>query len=119
MNNSSEKVEGHYAASKHKDKDAERTGKDKSEAQIQCYIVFKVPKATTAPMQQDIRALLFRNLQWTRRVELHTAIKEEKEGKLHPPGTPLAVKQACCQSDPLLRSTHKALGLLNPPHTHT
>lgn len=63
MNNSSEKVEGHYAASKHKDKDTERTGNDKSEAQIQCYIVFKVPKATTAPMQQDIRALSFRNLQ--------------------------------------------------------
>lgn len=54
----------------------------------ECYIVFKVPKATTAPMQQDIRALSFCNRQWTRQVELHTAIKEEKDGKLHPPGTP-------------------------------
>lgn len=80
MNNSSEKVQRLYAASK--DKDKERTQNDKSEAQTQCYIVFKVAKATTAPMQQDIRALSF----------------VEKEGKLHPPGTALAVKQACCQS---------------------
>lgn len=34
---------------KHKDEDAEETGTDESEAQTHRYIVFKAPKATTAP----------------------------------------------------------------------
>lgn len=40
MNNSSEKVQRHDAASGHKDKDAERTEKDKSEAQTPSVILY-------------------------------------------------------------------------------
>lgn len=37
---------------------------------IQVYIVYKVPKATAAPMQQDrVWALLFCSREWTRQVE--------------------------------------------------
>lgn len=67
MNNSSEQVERHYAASKHKDEDAEKTGKRQEwGTNTQCYVVFKVPKATTAPMQQDTWALASCNCQRTK-----------------------------------------------------
>lgn len=120
MNNSSEKDGQHYAAPKHKDKDAERTEDDKSEAQIQVIWYSKYQRQLQPPCNKTCgrhRSVTASG----RQAELQTAIKEAKEGKLHPPGPPLAVKQACCQSQPLLRSTHKALGLLKrkPAHTHT
>lgn len=40
MNNSSEKVERHYAALRHEDKDTEKTENDQSEAQILSVILY-------------------------------------------------------------------------------